>query len=67
MGRKCCRPSKEINCSHKILALLESIGIPGAIYEEAGDLTLEAYFFSLGIKEAGGKAFLAFNLAYLVV
>ena len=48
---------------YKILALLESIGIPGAIYEEAGDLTLEAYFFSLGIKEAGGKAFLAFNFS----
>lgn len=49
---------------YKILALLESIGLPAAIYNDPGEpLTLEAYFFSLSVDESGAVPGLLFNFS----
>lgn len=40
----------------RILALLETLGIPGVIYAQPGQpLTLEAYFLSIEVDESGAK------------
>lgn len=49
---------------YKILALLESLNIPAAIYKDPGQpLSLEAYFFSVEVDESGATPGLVFNFA----
>jgi hypothetical protein len=49
---------------YKILALLESLNLPGAIYHDAGQpLKLEAYFFNVEVDTSGPKPALIANFS----